>query len=218
MPRKIYVQLAALLSYGEKLYSSCYNLESDGQFIFRAYEEWRKVVHCLPADGPYPQPLKKVMKTIAADPEGIYSFEDLRGIVARILQPARVYMAQQELAHDFTIKAFKAASLWNPLVAKSLDITPELLAGYVAVMRFISPDHRRALEEEVESYKAACDLVEGDVKVLSSSHTFLALPCSSRSASHSFLEHSPLVSRSKGKVSHVGEAVHALCPAPALQC
>lgn len=166
------MQLAALLSYGEKLYTACYNFESDGQFIFRAFEEWRKVIASLPADGPYPRPLKDVMKTIASDSESDYTFEDLRALVAEILQPARVYMAQQEMTHSYTIKVFKAASLWNPLGAKYINITPEILYAYISPLPIITADDRRALEEEYVEYKAACDLVDVGVKVISTHFSF----------------------------------------------
>lgn len=115
---------------------------------------------------PYPRDLKKMMKRIARDEVSHdYTYQDLQGRVDFILRPVRVYLASQTLAHAFTLKVFKAASLWNPLTAKFIIITPDLLQERLNGIPWMDAELRTALEAEVAPYKAACALVEGPVEV-----------------------------------------------------
>jgi len=125
---------------------------------------------------PFPKDLKRLMKRIARDPDSHdFTYFELENRVEVILRPLRVYLAQQTLEHAFTLKVFKAASLWNPLTAKSIAITPDLLQERLNDIPWMDAELRTALEGEVAPYKAACALVEGPVKVFSAVSSFASL-------------------------------------------
>jgi hypothetical protein len=139
-------------------------MESDGQMIFHAHRLWRELTRALQQGTALPGPLKERMKAIAAEQDRVFSFDELRDQVEAILQPARLYMAGQELEHSNTIGTFRCASLWNPTTAKTYNLSPEALRGLVASLPWLGDDVRLALETEIPAYKAICDQVEGDVK------------------------------------------------------
>jgi hypothetical protein len=118
------------------------------------------------------------MKQIADELNPVFSFEQLQAQADDVVRPARVYMADQEIEHAATINVFRpvppssrfyrdrCASLFNPTVAKTWAITPAALRILLAAIPWIDDNTRRLLEQELVAYKAACDVVEGDVQVL----------------------------------------------------
>ena len=157
------IELETLVAYGAILYKACFILESDGQAVFHADRIWNQVRECLRPDAPLPTGLKAFLKQVHSADGSLFTYEQGRKVSEGVIRPARIYTAVQEGEHSPTLYTFEAASLWNPTIAKTKDLTPENLKKFVEGLPWMSDDTRRLLETEVFAYKAACQQVTGTV-------------------------------------------------------
>lgn len=157
--------MATIIAYGQKLYSACYNMESDGETIFSAHFYWTSIEQVFNPQAPYPKELKQFLIKAASKEGSGMDADTFYHVVQAVLAPARVYMAKQRLKHDSTLKIFESARLWDPLVAKHAAFTPERMRKVQQSLPWMTDDMRRGLEEEAPVYKALCSDVDGNVAV-----------------------------------------------------
>lgn len=126
------LELTTICEVGKLLSAICYELEGDGNLIFKTYELFRRGQGYLAEDARLPQPVIDVCAYMAADADGALDnarYAEYENYCRSLLAPARVYLVEQvaKATVASSLHVAKMAAMWHPLKARGMSLNSQMM-------------------------------------------------------------------------------------------